>query len=151
MSKSKIAALVLITFFVVLCSLFLGPKIINPASLNDIDRTILFSIRMPRVIVAFPDGHGARRIGRGAAGRAPEPARGPVHPRHIERRFAHGGARHHRRSDLSRRFYDPGPCLHRRNRHRRHRGRDGVEAGRAVARAASARGRGPQFSCSPRS
>ena len=53
MSKAKIAALVLITFFIFLCSLFLGPKIINPVSLNDIDRTILFSIRMPRVVVAF--------------------------------------------------------------------------------------------------
>ncbi len=53
MSRTKIAALLLITLFILLCSLFLGPKIINPSSLNDVDRTILFSIRMPRVIVAF--------------------------------------------------------------------------------------------------
>lgn len=53
MSRSKIAALVLVTAMIFLGSLFLGPRPIAPAHLSDIDREILFSIRLPRVLVAF--------------------------------------------------------------------------------------------------
>jgi iron complex transport system permease protein len=34
-------------------SALLGPRVINPFSLSDTDRAILFSIRLPRVLVAF--------------------------------------------------------------------------------------------------
>jgi iron complex transport system permease protein len=53
MSKIKIAILLSATLGIFLCSLFLGPRIINPTSLNDVEREILFAIRLPRVLVAF--------------------------------------------------------------------------------------------------
>jgi len=53
MSRPKIAALILITGLMFCCSLFLGPKIIDPLHLNQVDREILFHIRLPRVLVAF--------------------------------------------------------------------------------------------------
>ncbi len=53
MSRPKIAALILITASVVLCSLFLGPTLISPLHPSGIEREILFRIRLPRVLVAF--------------------------------------------------------------------------------------------------
>lgn len=53
MPRSKIAALILATGLIFLGSLFLGPRTIDPTHLGDIDREILFSIRLPRVLVAF--------------------------------------------------------------------------------------------------
>lgn len=53
MSQIKITLLILLALLVICCSLFLGPKTILPWALTDVEREILFSIRMPRVIVAF--------------------------------------------------------------------------------------------------
>ena len=53
MSQVKIAILVLVTLMVIACSLFLGPKIIVPWALSEIDWQILVSIRLPRVLVAL--------------------------------------------------------------------------------------------------
>src|SRR5512140_1101602 len=53
MSKQKIAALIALTAVVILGSLFLGPKTINPMNLADVDQEILLSIRLPRVVVAM--------------------------------------------------------------------------------------------------
>ena len=146
MSKAKITVLVLVTLFV--------RSMLAFSRTDDHQSRFAERYRSHDIVLdqdaararCVSDGHGPRRIGCGAARRPPEPARGPVHSRHIERRFAYGGARHHRRPDLSRVVYDPGPCLYRRNRHRRHRGRHGLETGRTVARAAPARGRWPEFS-----
>lgn len=52
MSKMKLGILAVISLFFCLSSLFLGPKLINPLNLNTVDAQILFSIRLPRVIVA---------------------------------------------------------------------------------------------------
>ncbi len=53
MSKVKIAALLIFTLFIFSASVFLGPKIIWPVSLSGVEREILFSIRLPRVLVAM--------------------------------------------------------------------------------------------------
>ena len=53
MSQIRITLLVLFALFIIACSVFLGPKIIFPASLTDVEREILFSIRLPRVLVAM--------------------------------------------------------------------------------------------------
>lgn len=53
MSKVRMPALVLGALLVVLCSAVLGPRIILPVGLTDTDREILFTIRLPRVLVAF--------------------------------------------------------------------------------------------------
>ena len=53
MSRPKIAALILMPCLLFLCSLFLGPKAINPVGLSEIEREILVQIRLPRVLVAF--------------------------------------------------------------------------------------------------
>ena len=53
MSKIKILILIAFALFVVLCSVFLGPRIISPLGLSETDREILFSIRLPRVLVAL--------------------------------------------------------------------------------------------------
>jgi iron complex transport system permease protein len=53
MSKIKIAITILLFVFIVLISLFLVPKAINPFQLDTVERNILFTIRFPRVIVAF--------------------------------------------------------------------------------------------------
>jgi iron complex transport system permease protein len=53
MSQVRITVLVLFALLIFGCSIFLGPKIIVPASLSAIDREILFSIRLPRVLVAM--------------------------------------------------------------------------------------------------
>src|SRR5512135_2925562 len=52
MSKIRILILIAFALVVVLCSVFLGPRIISPFGLSDTDREILFSIRLPRTIVA---------------------------------------------------------------------------------------------------
>jgi len=53
MPKVKIAALLIITALIFALAVFLGPKVISPGSLNDVEREILVSIRLPRVMVAF--------------------------------------------------------------------------------------------------
>lgn len=53
MSQVKILILFFIALFIFCCSLFLGPKIIIPGTMGDVEREILFSIRLPRVLVAF--------------------------------------------------------------------------------------------------
>jgi iron complex transport system permease protein len=52
MSKIRIAVLIAILLSVFLVSIFLGPRGINPFSLGDIEKTIVFSIRLPRVLIA---------------------------------------------------------------------------------------------------
>ena len=52
MSKIKIATLILISVLIVLASMFLGPRVINPFGMNGSEKDILLSIRLPRVIVA---------------------------------------------------------------------------------------------------
>lgn len=53
MSQIKTIFLVVSALLAICCSLFLGPKTILPWAVTDVEREILFSIRMPRVIVAF--------------------------------------------------------------------------------------------------
>lgn len=53
MSKVRITALIVLSVLIVAGSVFLGPRIITPFNMSDTDREILFSIRMPRVVVAF--------------------------------------------------------------------------------------------------
>jgi iron complex transport system permease protein len=53
MSQVRLFVLILIVLLIVLASLFLGPRTIAPFGLTDTDRDILFSIRLPRVLVAF--------------------------------------------------------------------------------------------------
>jgi iron complex transport system permease protein len=53
MSKIKIVLLLSAALGIFLCSLFLGPRAVNPAMMNDIEREIVFSVRLPRVLVAF--------------------------------------------------------------------------------------------------
>ncbi len=52
MSKIKIAVLIAVSIAILFVSLFLGPNTINPFHLNDIEKEILISIRLPRIIVA---------------------------------------------------------------------------------------------------
>jgi iron complex transport system permease protein len=52
MSKTKISILILISVLIFLASLLLGPRVINPFALNGTEKEILFSIRLPRVLVA---------------------------------------------------------------------------------------------------
>ena len=53
MSQMRIFAVILITVAIFFCALFLGPQIITPGPLSEIEREILFSIRLPRVLVAM--------------------------------------------------------------------------------------------------
>ncbi len=53
MPKIKIALLIALLFSVCIIALFLGPRGINPFDLSDIDRTIVFSIRLPRVLISL--------------------------------------------------------------------------------------------------
>ncbi len=53
MSQVRIWILWIVVLFIVLCSVFIGPRIITPIGLSDTDREILVSIRLPRVIVAM--------------------------------------------------------------------------------------------------
>jgi iron complex transport system permease protein len=52
MSRIKISLLIVISISIFLISLYLGPNVINPFHINDIEKEILLSIRLPRVIVA---------------------------------------------------------------------------------------------------
>jgi iron complex transport system permease protein len=52
MSKIKISFLILIPILIFLTSIFFGPRVISPFSLGGIEKEILFSIRLPRVVVA---------------------------------------------------------------------------------------------------
>jgi iron complex transport system permease protein len=52
MPQVKLFSLIFISIFVIIVSLLIGPKIINPFVLDDTERQILISIRLPRVIVA---------------------------------------------------------------------------------------------------
>lgn len=53
MSKIKISTLIAIPALIFFIALFMGPKVINPFHINTIEKEILLSIRLPRVIVAF--------------------------------------------------------------------------------------------------
>lgn len=53
MSKIRILMLILTLLFIVFASLFLLPKVINPFQMDTVERDILFTIRFPRVIIAF--------------------------------------------------------------------------------------------------
>jgi len=52
MYKVKITTVIVIAASILFISLFLGPKVINPFSLDATETNILLSIRLPRVIVA---------------------------------------------------------------------------------------------------
>lgn len=52
MPKIKITVLIIIALLIILCSLFLGPRVINPFGLSEAEKEIVFSIRLPRVVVA---------------------------------------------------------------------------------------------------
>lgn len=52
MSKMRIAVLFSASIFIIGISLLLGPNIINPFQMNDIEKEILLSIRLPRVVIA---------------------------------------------------------------------------------------------------
>ncbi len=51
--KTKIIILVLVVLLIVAASSLLGPRVISPFALTDTEREILFSIRLPRVLVAL--------------------------------------------------------------------------------------------------
>ncbi len=53
MSQVRITFLILFALLIFGGSIFLGPKIIVPSSLGAVDREVLFSIRLPRVLVAM--------------------------------------------------------------------------------------------------
>jgi iron complex transport system permease protein len=53
MSKIRISLLLLVLILVLAGSLFLAPKVLNPFALDTTEKSILFSIRFPRVVVAF--------------------------------------------------------------------------------------------------
>src|SRR5512135_1597003 len=53
MSKIRMSILIAFALLIVLCSVLLGPRIISPLDLSATDREILFSIRLPRVLVAL--------------------------------------------------------------------------------------------------
>lgn len=52
MSKIRISIVILISVIIFLVSLCLGPRVINPLSLDDLEKEIMLSIRLPRFIVA---------------------------------------------------------------------------------------------------
>src|SRR5512143_1437343 len=53
MSKIRMSILIVFALLIVLCSVLLGPRIISPFGLSATDGEILFSIRLPRVLVAL--------------------------------------------------------------------------------------------------
>jgi iron complex transport system permease protein len=53
MSKIRILMLIMTLVLIILASLFLAPKLINPFQMDTVERNILFTIRFPRVVVAF--------------------------------------------------------------------------------------------------
>jgi iron complex transport system permease protein len=52
MSKLKIGVFLLVPALIIFMCLFLGPKAINPFHMDGVEKEILFSIRLPRVIIA---------------------------------------------------------------------------------------------------
>ena len=52
MSKLRIALILLIPVLVIFISLFFGPRAINPFHMDAVEKEILFSIRLPRIVVA---------------------------------------------------------------------------------------------------
>ncbi|TFG36102.1 MAG: iron ABC transporter permease, partial [Nitrospirales bacterium] len=52
MSAIKVVILVCISVLIFFLSLFLGPVVINPFNLTAMEKEILLSIRLPRVVVA---------------------------------------------------------------------------------------------------
>jgi iron complex transport system permease protein len=50
--KTKLILIVLTSLAIFTAALFIGPKPINPFGLNDMDRQILLSIRLPRVVIS---------------------------------------------------------------------------------------------------
>jgi iron complex transport system permease protein len=53
MSKIRILMLIMTLVLIILASLFLSPKLINPFQMDTVERNILLTIRFPRVVVAF--------------------------------------------------------------------------------------------------
>ena len=53
MPKVKISILLFVAVLIVSCSVFFGPRTIGPFGVSDTDREILYSVRLPRVLVAF--------------------------------------------------------------------------------------------------
>ena len=51
--KLKFSIIVITAFAIFLAALFVGPKAINPFSINEMEKEILISIRLPRVIVSI--------------------------------------------------------------------------------------------------
>ncbi len=52
MSKLKISVFLLVPVLIILISLFFGPRAINPFHMDAVEKEILFSIRLPRIIIA---------------------------------------------------------------------------------------------------
>ena len=52
MSKLKIAVILLIPALIIFISLLFGPRAINPFHMDAVEKEILFSIRLPRIVVA---------------------------------------------------------------------------------------------------
>lgn len=53
MFKIRFSVLMIVAIAIFLSSLFIGPRIISPFGMGDTEREILFSIRLPRVVVAL--------------------------------------------------------------------------------------------------
>jgi iron complex transport system permease protein len=53
MSQIRIGALTVVTLIIILLSVLLGPRIIIPFNLSDVEWEILVSVRLPRVLIAF--------------------------------------------------------------------------------------------------
>jgi iron complex transport system permease protein len=53
MRSVKTGVFIAAAFMIVILALFAGPRMINPFGMNDTEREILFSIRLPRVVVAM--------------------------------------------------------------------------------------------------
>ncbi len=51
--KLRIILIILISSVLCLSSLYIGPKMINPLNMSGLDRDILFSIRLPRMLTAM--------------------------------------------------------------------------------------------------
>lgn len=51
--KSRIIFIILVSSVICISSLYIGPKMINPLSMSGLDRDILISIRLPRMLTAM--------------------------------------------------------------------------------------------------
>src|SRR3989304_4727690 len=51
--KLKLLITVVIAFAIFTLALFVGPKLINPFRINEMEKEILISIRLPRIIVSI--------------------------------------------------------------------------------------------------